>query len=76
MIGYLKRWFSEAQLRLIETAFECRVVRNIGENDATSFKATVFASRYVCGNSFNLMPEEAMISIMKNIVRHRGKFVP
>ncbi len=63
---FLKGYFSESQLSLIEIAFE----KGMGAYIATSNKENL-AMRMFKGS-----PKIRMIGIMKNIIKNKGQFIP
>ena len=62
----LRPWFSEKQLLLIEEAFEC------WEDFATGCWGNAGGSYWPASYT----PQQRLLSIMRNIVRNGGKFVP
>lgn len=71
MYKYLGQFFSEAQLELIESAFECRVMGDGGEGRRDD--ANRDAADY--GTNF-MQPKDRMVAIMKNIIKNKGFFKP
>lgn len=59
-VGYLRRWFTAPQLRLIEGAFE-------------DFGTTQAASAFYAAHED---PEMRMRAIMRNIIKNNGTFKP
>lgn len=66
-------FFDDEQVRLIEVAFECG--NGWFQYPAAESKAAEFSKARKFGNRYS-NDSNRMVAIMKNIVEHRGKFVP
>jgi hypothetical protein len=64
--------FTSLDMELIEAAFECRIVRDVwctAANNHLYSSALGFGRRYV-------NQRERLKAIMRNIIKHKGQFVP
>lgn len=71
MRDYLARWFSNKQVGLVESAFEqqARFAVETGSSHNEAMDAAYFGTRFIKAN-------DRLIAICKNIISHKGKFVP
>lgn len=67
---HMRKFFSSAQLNLIEYAFEQgRGVSGYGNTTEDKYKTSIFC--YDFGTA-----KERLVAIMKNIVKNEGTFIP
>jgi hypothetical protein len=69
MLSFLKKWFTERQMRLMEAAFEGRVQGsgwNLLSNEEEE-RAEAYRYKYPSARS-------RLVAIMKNVIRNKGAF--
>lgn len=77
---YLSRFFSNRQLSMIESAFECSYMRDFEDvfydNDWAADKERELAQRCIAFGRTERSDRKRMVKIMKNIIKNNGEFVP
>ena len=72
----LKRYFTQRQLNLIESAFEVRPLNKEYAASDEEIAQAMFFGRGYTGKSYDIISKNRLKAIMKNIVKNEGAFVP